>query len=339
LMVGTAGDPTTTTAAKSGAEAVADAIAEIAAGRSSSSNERRNVIVWMETPSNPKCEVVDIRAVCEAIRSSRDRWEDVLNVTTVVDGTMASPVLTRPLELGADVSFHSGTKYLGGHSDALLGTVTVSPETARGRELFPLLRSAQIDGGGVASPWDSWLTLRGMRTLHVRVERQCRTALTLAEHLRKKMEKAERDGRTATLKAVHYPGLPSHPQHDVATRQMVLPNESTTTTTAGGGGGYGGVLSLELADAVEATAFAAALRIARRATSLGGTETLVEHRASVEPPGAVVSPPGLLRVSVGLEDPGDLVRDFEAAFDVVEEVLAGTRHRRDTTAEDGAPGP
>ena len=213
----------------------------------------------------------------------------------------------------------------------------MSQETVRGRELFPLLRSVQIDGGGVASPWDCWLTLRGMRTLHVRVERQCRTALFLAEYLQKKKEDAEREiggeddggdgsssswGGRVAVRAVHYPGLLSHPQHDVATRQMLLatattPASTTTTTT-----GYGGVLSLELADAVEATAFAAALRIAQRATSLGGTETLIEHRASVEPPGAVVSPPGLLRVSVGLEDPNDLVRDFERAFAIVGEVLA-----------------
>ena len=176
-----------------------------------------------------------------------------------------------------------------------------------------------------------------MRTLHVRVERQCRTALALAEYLHKKKEDAEREAggddddlantwlARVTVKAIHYPGLPSHPQHNVATRQMVLAS-TPTTGDAIAIPTYGGVLSLELSDAVEATAFAAALRISQRATSLGGTETLIEHRASVEPPDSVVSPPGLLRVSVGLEDPNDLIRDFEQAFAIVEEVLTEAKH-------------
>ena len=300
----------------SGAETVADAIAEIAS--SASDTNRANVIVWMETPSNPKCQVVDIQAVCEAANS--EQWKEIVDVTTVVDGTMASPVLTRPLELGADISFHSGTKYMGGHSDALIGTLTVSPVSTRGQELLPLLKSVQIAGGGVASPWDSWLTLRGMRTLHVRVEKQCATALTLAEYLSDKMStNKEQSGVSdidwmarVAVTAVHYPGLSSHPQHETARRQMVLkPN----------GSAYGGVLSFELGNEIEGTAFCAALNVAQRATSLGGTETLVEHRASIEPPDCVVSPPGLLRVSVGLEDANDLIRDFENAFGIVEEVL------------------
>ncbi len=302
----------------SGAETVADAIAEIAS--SASDTNRSSVIVWMETPSNPKCQVVDIEAVCEEANSVQEQFKEILDVTTVVDGTMASPVLTRPLELGADISFHSGTKYMGGHSDALIGTLTVSPLSTRGQELFPLLKSVQIAGGGVASPWDSWLTLRGMRTLHVRVEKQCTTALTLAEYLSDKMSaNVEQSGGNninwmarVAVTAVHYPGLFSHPQHETAKRQMVLePN----------GSAYGGVLSFELDNDVEATAFCAALKVAQRATSLGGTETLVEHRASIEPPDCVVSPPGLLRVSVGLEDANDLIRDFEKAFGIVEEVL------------------
>jgi cystathionine gamma-synthase len=233
-------------------------------------------------------------------------------------------------QLGADISFHSGTKYLGGHSDALIGTVTVSPITPRGQELLPLLKSVQIAGGGVASPWDSWLTLRGMRTLHVRVERQCKTALTLAEYLMEKMHQSRDDDNSdssawmakVAVKAVHYPGLRSHPQHDVAIRQMVLATASGTEPN----NGYGGVLSFELADDLEATAFAGALRVAQRATSLGGTETLVEHRASIEPPESVVSPPGLLRVSVGLEDVNDLIRDFDEAFAIVEEVLTEAKN-------------
>jgi len=312
-----------------GADTILDMISEIAKTESTTNADnnrhRSSVIVWMETPSNPKCQVVDIKSICDALQSAGDGWGDVLDVTTVVDGTMASPVLTRPLELGADLSFHSGTKYLGGHSDALLGTVTASPVTSRGKELYPLLKSVQIAGGGVASPWDSWLVLRGMRTLHVRVERQCKTALSLAEYLEEKMDDSSSDGEDndssspwmseVAVKAVHYPGLASHPQHAIASKQMVLATGGESSSC------YGGVLSFELDTELEATAFAAALRVCQRATSLGGTETLVEHRASIEPPGAVVSPPGLLRVSVGLEDAGDLIRDFEEAFAVVAEVM------------------
>eukprot|EP00536_Pseudo-nitzschia_multiseries_P014047 jgi/Psemu1/245849/estExt_Genewise1.C_6510007 len=306
---------------------IASAAATARAGENSKApsgeDHRHSVIVWMETPSNPRCEVVDIQAVCDAVRSVSERWKDFVNVTTVVDGTMASPVLTRPLELGADVSFHSGTKYLAGHSDALIGTLTLSPITSRGRTLVPLLRSVQIASGGVASPWDSWLTLRGMRTLHVRVEKQCQTALKLAEYLHERQLRA--GGASGMVRAVHYPGLPSHPQHDVARRQMALATAAaaatTTKSTSGANPGFGGVLSFELAGEVEAMAFAGAVQIAQRATSLGGTETLIEHRASIEPPDNVVSPPGLLRVSVGLEDPDDLIRDFESAFAIVDRVM------------------
>ncbi|OEU11611.1 cystathionine gamma-synthase [Fragilariopsis cylindrus CCMP1102] len=269
-------------------------------------HDLHNIIVWMETPSNPKCEVVDIKTVCDKVRSVGERWKNVIKITTVVDGTMSSPVLTRPLELGADISFHSGTKYLAGHSDALIGTVTVSPTSHRGRTLHPLIKAVQISSGGVASPWDSWLTLRGMRTLHLRVERQCQSAMKLADYLEEKRIKTTISG----VWAVHYPGLPSHPQHDVATKQM--------------NNGYGGVLSFELEDEIAATAFAGAVRIAQRATSLGGTETLIEHRASIEPPDQRTSPPGLLRVSVGLEDVNDLIHDFDTAFAIVKQVLSSS---------------
>lgn len=212
---------------------------------------------------------------------------------------------------------------MAGHSDALIGTVTVSPISHRGRTLHPLIKSVQISSGGVASPWDSWLTLRGMRTLHLRVERQCQSAMKLAEYLEEKRIKttisrtttasSKEDNMRTTIAgvwAVHYPGLPSHPQHDVATKQM---ND-----------GYGGVLSFELEDEIAATAFAGAVRIAQRATSLGGTETLIEHRASIEPPDKITSPPGLLRVSVGLEDVNDLIHDFDTAFAIVKQVLSSS---------------
>ncbi|KAG7360138.1 cystathionine gamma-synthase [Nitzschia inconspicua] len=259
-------------------------------------NSNDDVIVWMESPSNPKCHVLDIQSICQAVEPLRSSY----TITTVVDGTMASPILTRPLELGADVSFHSGTKYLAGHSDALLGLVTLSPVTSRGHELVSAMNDAQILGGAVASPFDSWLTLRGMRTLHVRVERQCKTTQQLVEYLEKQKEQ---------MKIIHlyYPGLISHQQHDVAKRQMQ--------------GGFGGVFSMEFDDEATAMAFAAALQTVHRATSLGGPETLIEHRASIEPPERRTSPPGLLRVSIGLEDINDLIRDFEMAAGIAQEIV------------------
>ena len=261
---------------------------------------------------------------------SRHCVTDDGHATTLSSEQRSTEISTKTIytkiKLGADISFHSGTKYLAGHSDALIGTVTVSPISHRGRTLHPLIKAVQISSGGVASPWDSWLTLRGMRTLHLRVERQCQSAMKLAEYLEEKRIKTtiNRTTTAASSKednnmhttiagsvwAVHYPGLPSHPQHDVATKQMK--------------DGYGGVLSFELEDEIAATAFAGAVRIAQRATSLGGTETLIEHRASIEPPDQRTSPPGLLRVSVGLEDVNDLIHDFDTAFAIVKQVLSSS---------------
>ena len=197
---------------------------------------------------------------------------------------------------------HSGTKYFGGHSDVLLGVTTASPFTVQGRRLAPLIRQVQECVGGVASPMDSWLTLRGLRTLHVRVERQCRTALAIAEHL-----STRRNDPSSLVTAVHYPGLTSHPNHSLAKRQMK-------------NGCFGGVLSVELKSEHMAMAFAGALHTIHRATSLGGTETLIEHRASIEPPNRVTSPPGLLRITVGLEDASDLIRDIDRALLIAQEV-------------------
>ena len=163
--------------------------------------DNEDVIVWIETPSNPQCQVVDIVAVSDMVHEIRQ------NATVVVDSTMAPPTITQPLLLGADISMHSGTKYLGGHSDVLLGIATTSPWTPRGIEIGPQLKHTQIAVGGVASAMDSWLTLRGLRTLAVRVQRQSETALKLATFL---------EGHSL-VKAVHYPGLASHPNHAVAT--------------------------------------------------------------------------------------------------------------------------
>jgi cystathionine gamma-synthase len=190
----------------------------------------------------------------------------------------------------------------------LLGVVTVSPVTKRGKELAPILRTVQILGGGVASPWDSWLTLRGLRTLQLRVVKQCTNAMQLAEYFNNKSNPLTKE----MITAVHYPGLACHPQHDVATKQM-------------DGGLYGGVLSIELEDEVAAMAFAGALQTIQRATSLGGTETLIEHRSSIEPPTRQTSPKGLLRISVGLEDINDLLQDCEFALATASEVISMCR--------------
>lgn len=244
-----------------------------------------DVIVWMETPSNPKCMILDIEAICQVCRDHERR------PTTVVDSTLAPPPLHRPLGFGANLILHSATKSLAGHSDALIGIVT-AVDDAWGHRLHEI----QTAMGGVASPWDSWLTLRGLRTLALRCQRQSSTALALAEYL----------NEHPMVALVHYPGLPSHPNHAVAAKQMT--------------GGFGGVLSIEMPDETTGMALAGALTVVTRATSLGGTETLIEHRASIEPPTRRVSPPGLLRISVGLEDPHDLIRDFEQALAIVKQV-------------------
>ncbi len=192
---------------------------------------------------------------------------------------------------------HSGTKYLGGHSDVLLGVVTTSPYSSEGRNLGEKLRTVQTTLGSTASPLDCWLTLRGLRTLHLRVERQCKSAMELALFL---------ESNEAVVK-VHYPGLPNHPQHDICSHQMK--------------NGFGGMLSFEVKNEAMAMAVAGGCSIITRATSLGGTETLIEHRASIEPEDGRVSPDGLLRVSVGLEDANVLKKDLELALNISKQIV------------------
>lgn len=192
---------------------------------------------------------------------------------------------------------HSGTKYFGGHSDVLLGVTTTSPFTLMGKQLGESIRTIQTTLGSTASPFDCWLTLRGLRTLHIRVERQCQTAMKIATFL----------SQHKLVHKVHYPGLVAHPQHEIASRQM--------------NGGYGGMLSFEMKNEAMAMAVAGAVSTIKRATSLGGTETLIEHRASIEPEDGRVSPDGLLRISVGLENPNDLIRDLGIAMDIANEVV------------------
>lgn len=266
-----------------------------------SKDDVRCVLVWMESPSNPQCHVLDIAELCHVVQEHRQQHPN-RSVTTVVDSTLAPPPISQPLLLGVDAVMHSATKYLAGHSDATIGVVTVSPWTDQGRILGPRLQKVQTQVGGIASPLDSWLTLRGLRTLALRVTRQSATALRVATFLQMQQP---------LVTAVHYPGLITHPHHNVAQRQM-----------KGDSVGFGGVLSVELSSAAAAVALAAGLTTLCRATSLGGTETLIEHRASIEPEERRVSPPGLLRLSVGLEDPHDLIADLERALRVVQTVLS-----------------
>ena len=236
-------------------------------------------LVWVETPSNPLLRVVDITAVAEIAHRG--------GALCAVDNTWATPVLQRPFELGADVIMHATTKYLGGHSDVLGGALVLREQSA----LAERLASIQMVGGAVPSPFECWLTMRGIRTLPLRVNTQSATAMALAEFL----------SGHPRVEAVHYPGLPSHPAHAVACRQMRR---------------FGGMLSVQVgAGRGESIAVASRLTLFTQATSLGGTESLVEHRASVEGPGTR-APENLLRVSVGLEHVEDLKADFDAALRV-----------------------
>lgn len=234
-------------------------------------------MVWVETPSNPLLKVADIAAIAEVAHAA--------GALCAVDNTWGTPMLQRPLELGADLSVHSTTKYLGGHSDVLGGAAIVREAGA----LFERIRFIQGNSGAVPAPFDCWLTLRGVRTLPYRMRAHCENAQRVAQML------AEHPG----IERVHYPGLPGHPGHAVAARQMR---------------GFGGMLSVEVRGGqAAAMAVAAQLQIFTRATSLGGVESLVEHRASIEGP-ETKTPPSLLRLSVGLEHPDDLIADLEQAL-------------------------
>lgn len=234
-------------------------------------------LVWVETPSNPLLRVTDIAAVVDIAHRG--------GAICAVDNTWGTPVLQRPLDLGADVSMHSTTKYLGGHSDVLSGALILRQRD----ELFDRIKMVQTTGGAVPSPFDCWLILRGIRTLPVRVHAQTASAAALAEFLE----------NHRAVERVHYPGLASHGAHAIAARQM---------------SGFGGMLSVQAGkNREESLAIAGRLRVFTQATSLGGTESLVEHRASVEGP-TTRAPENLLRVSVGLEHIDDLKEDFDQAL-------------------------
>jgi len=239
---------------------------------------RPTALVWIETPANPTWDVVDIEAVAAIAHASGARL--------VVDSTVATPVHTQPLGLGADFVMHAATKALNGHSDVLAGALVAADDDGDWRRMR-WLRHFQ---GAVLGPFEAWLLLRGMRTLFVRVARASATALELAQFL---------DGHPA-VERVLYPGLPAHPGHAVAARQMK--------------DGFGTMLSILVrGGAAEALGAAGRLRVFSRATSLGGVESLVEHRATVEGAGSL-APPSLLRLSVGLETAADLRDDLAAAL-------------------------
>ena len=235
-------------------------------------------LIWLETPSNPRLKISDIRAVAALARER--------GILLIVDNTWATPILQQPLTLGADAVMHSTTKYIGGHSDVLGGCVVVR----EGRDdLVAALRQQQALVGGVPSPFDCWLLSRSIPTLPWRVRAQsehaARVAAFLAGHPR--------------VGIVHYPGLASHPAHDIAAGQMRM---------------FGAMVSFQVrGGAAEALAVAARTRLFTQATSLGGVESLIEHRASVEGPGTP-TPQNLLRLSVGLEHSDDLVDDLAQAL-------------------------
>lgn len=239
----------------------------------------RTRIVWIETPANPTWDVTDIAAAAELAHGAGARL--------AVDATVATPLLTRSLDLGADFVFHSATKYLNGHSDVIAGVLA-----ARGDdEQWQAVRFQRAFGGAILGPMEAWLLLRGMRTMHLRVQRSCESAMAIARAL---------DGHRR-VDRVLYPGLESHPGHAVAARQMR--------------NGFGGMLSILVdGDADTARAVAARTRVFVPATSLGGVESLVEHRATVEGPNSPVAP-NLLRLSVGIEDVADLIADLDQALE------------------------
>jgi cystathionine gamma-synthase len=234
-------------------------------------------LIWLETPSNPQLKVSDIAAIADLAHQH--------GALCAVDNTWATPVLQRPLLLGADIVMHSTTKYFGGHGDVLGGALILKEDG----ELATKIRTIQKLTGGVPSPFECWLVARGIKTLSLRVKAQTANAQQLAEYL----------AQHPAVEAVHYPGLPSHPQYAIAQKQMSQ---------------AGAMLSVQVkGDAINAMNVTGKLQLFTTATSLGGVESLIEHRKSVEG-SASPTPDNLLRVSVGLENIEDLIADWAQAL-------------------------
>jgi len=249
-------------------------------------------LIWTETPSNPLLNVTDLRAIVALAKKC--------DAIVACDNTWATPLFTQPLQLGVDIVMHSVTKYLSGHSDVTMGALVFrengGKENGRGeaggkekKPLFEKIVSIQREGGAVPSPFECWLTLRGLQTFPYRVRAHAENAHRVAEFL----------STQPKIEAVHYPGLPSHPGHKIAAAQM---------------SGFGGMMSIQVKGGKpEAFKLVAGLKLFSHATSLGSTHSLIEHRASVE--GANTrSPENLLRLSIGLEHPDDLIDDLEQAL-------------------------
>lgn len=241
-------------------------------------------LLWVETPSNPMLKITDIRKLCELAHGR--------GVKVCVDNTFATPALQRPLELGADLVVHSTTKYLGGHSDVVGGCIVTNDQ-----EWHEKLKFLQNAVGAIPGPMDCFLLLRGTKTLHVRVQRHCENAMAVAKHLLEHPEVAK----------VHYPGLPHHPGHDIAKRQMR---------------GFGGMISFELkGDLERAKKMITLTKLFSLAESLGGVESLISHPPSMthgsiprEERLKVGLVDGLIRMSVGIEDVQDLIEDLDFAI-------------------------
>ncbi|MEO0749694.1 MAG: aminotransferase class V-fold PLP-dependent enzyme [Pseudomonadota bacterium] len=235
-------------------------------------------LVWIEVPSNPWIKIADIARVAELAHAA--------GALLAVDGTAATPVLTQSLALGADISMHSGTKAINGHSDVIAGVLSCrQPDLPLWRDIC----AQRAEAGALLGPMEAWLLMRGMRTLPLRIERMCATAQKVATAMH----------AHPFVETVWYPGLSDHPGHELAQKQMC------------GGAGY--LMSVLIkGGADDALGVAGRLQLIHRATSLGGTETLVEHRATVEPQSGI--PGNLLRLSIGLEDPEDLIADLDQAL-------------------------
>jgi cystathionine gamma-synthase len=237
-------------------------------------------LIWAECPANPTWDITDIAAVAEIAHSAGARL--------AVDSTVATPVHSQPLTLGADVVMHSATKYLNGHSDLVAGALI----TRTNDEYWAKLKQVRAQSGGIMGSFEAWLLLRGMRTLFPRVKQASASAQKIAEHF----------AGHPNVSHMLYPGLKSFPGHEIAARQMK--------------GGFGGMLSIRVKGGEGAAIKTAAnVQVWKRATSLGGVESLIEHRASVEGPDTPC-PPDLLRLSVGIEDTNDLIADLDAALRV-----------------------
>ncbi len=241
-------------------------------------HKEKTKLVWIESPCNPTWDIIDIAEAAD-IAHGVDAW-------LVVDSTVTTPVLTQPIRHGADIVVHSATKYLNGHCDVVAGAVI----SAREDELWENICQIRTQAGAILGSFEAWLLQRGMRTLFLRVQKASESALAIAEHF---------DGH-ASLKAVLYPGLANHPGHEIAKRQM--------------DGGFGGMLSLRIkGDEDAALGIVTKCKVFTRATSLGGVESLIEHRYSIEGPQSPI-PKDLIRLSVGIEAVDDLIADLEQAL-------------------------